>query len=66
REGVEDTDLLAFGEAGANGQPIPSIPQMGSVWTPWGNAIELVVQGQAEAATAFEDAAAQIAEAVME
>ena len=64
REMVDDADLAAFGEAGAEGQPIPSIPQMGAVFTIWGNAIELVVQGKADAATSFTDAAPQIREAV--
>lgn len=35
-EKVEDPILAGFGEAGAEGFPMPSIPAMASVWTFWG------------------------------
>lgn len=63
-EAIEDPVLAAFSAAGADGLAMPSIPEMGAVWSSWGNSIELVVQGSADAETAFVDAAAAIREAI--
>ena len=60
RDAIDDPDLLAFAEAGANGLPMPAIPEMSAVWTAWGDAITLITQGSAEGAQAFTDAAEQI------
>jgi len=38
-------DIKAFGEAGANGQPLPSIPQMASIFDPWGKALVSIIGG---------------------
>ena len=38
-------DIKAFGEAGANGQPLPSIPQMAAIFDPWGKALVSIIGG---------------------
>jgi maltose/maltodextrin transport system substrate-binding protein/arabinogalactan oligomer/maltooligosaccharide transport system substrate-binding protein len=64
RDAIEDEDIAAFAEAGANGLAMPAIPEMSAVWTSWGNAMQLVGQ-QAEApADAFGNAAEQIRAAI--
>jgi arabinogalactan oligomer/maltooligosaccharide transport system substrate-binding protein len=59
-EKIEDPDIVALGQAGLVGQPMPAIPQMSAVWTAWGDAITLVAQQQQTAEEAFTNAAAQI------
>lgn len=59
-ESVDDPDLLAFTEAGANGQAMPAIPEMGQVWSAWEGAIILVAQQAEDPVKAFTDAANQI------
>lgn len=60
-EAIEDPILLGFAEAGANAQAMPNIPEMNSVWSAWGIAMQNVVQG----AESPEDAANNAAEAIM-
>ena len=50
----------AFGKAFSIGVPMPNIPEMGQVWTPMNNAINLAVQGHATAQTALNAALQQI------
>ena len=57
---ADDPDIEGFGEAAADGVPMPAIPEMASVWDAWTNAYELIYEGQLEPAEAFEDAAEQI------
>jgi maltose-binding protein MalE len=57
---IDDADVVAFTEAGVNGLPMPSIPEMAQVWEAWGNAITLVEQGSEEPAAAFANAGDQI------
>ena len=59
-ETLDDEALLSFREAVANGDPMPAIPAMNSVWTAWGNAIVLVHQQQVDPAAAIEEAAEAI------
>jgi arabinogalactan oligomer/maltooligosaccharide transport system substrate-binding protein len=59
-DSIEDPDLLAFGEAGVDGLPMPAIPEMSAVWTAWGDAMQLVIQQQVSAEEAFTNAAEQI------
>ena len=58
--GIDDPDLAAFAEAGANGDPMPAIPEMSAVWTAWTDAITLIFQQQQAADEAFTNAAEQI------
>lgn len=64
REKIEDPDIAGFAEAGVNGMPMPAIPEMSAVWTAWGDAIELIITGQASAEEAFKNAAEQIRTAI--
>lgn len=60
RDTTTDADLAAFAAAGAEGQPMPAIPEMSSVWEAWTNAITLVITQQQDAASAFATAAEQV------
>lgn len=55
-----DPDIQGFGAAGANGQPLPAIPEMGSVWSAWTDAYALILAGESDGDVAFTDAAEQI------
>ncbi|MBK8024321.1 MAG: extracellular solute-binding protein [Chloroflexi bacterium] len=59
-EQLDDADLAAFQAAGEVGIPQPSIPEMASVWGSAATAMQLIIQGDLDAATAFTDAASQI------
>jgi arabinogalactan oligomer / maltooligosaccharide transport system substrate-binding protein len=56
---ADDPMVAGFGEAGAEGAPMPAIPQMGSVWDAWTNAYTNILSGQ-DAESAFEEAAEQV------
>ncbi len=49
-----------FGLSGINGQPMPAIPEMGSVWSAWTDAYGLILSGESDGDVAFTDAAEQI------
>jgi arabinogalactan oligomer / maltooligosaccharide transport system substrate-binding protein len=57
---ADDPDVEGFGLAGQNGAPLPAIPEMGSVWTAWTDAYELIYDQQGTPTENFEAAAAQI------
>ena len=42
---ASNMDIKAFGEAGVDGQPLPSIPQMAFIFDPWGQALVSIVGG---------------------
>ncbi len=42
---ASNKDIKAFGEAGAEGQPLPSIPQMAGIFDPWGKALVSIIGG---------------------
>jgi maltose-binding protein MalE len=63
-ETLEDENIAAFAAAGANADPMPSIPEMGSVWEAWTNALTLVAQGGDTAVNAFTNAQQQIITAI--
>lgn len=64
---IEESDVIAgFAAAGAEANPMPAIPEMASVWSAWGDAITLILQGQEDAQPAFENAAEQIRTAIDE
>ncbi|HSL58852.1 MAG TPA: maltose ABC transporter substrate-binding protein [Acidimicrobiales bacterium] len=54
-----DPDIQGFGLAAADGLPMPAIPEMGSVWSAWTDAYQLVLTGSDPEQT-FRDAADQI------
>lgn len=56
----EDPVVKGVGESGAVGVPMPSIPEMGSVWTAWSDAIELVANQELEPKEALDIAVEQI------
>ena len=56
----DDADLAAFGSAGANAQPMPAIPEMGSVWGSWSDAFTLILTGEQTAVDALSNGATQI------
>ena len=43
---IDDPDLIAFGEVGADAMPMPAIPEMGSVWGSWADAFTLIINGE--------------------
>ncbi len=59
-----DDDLKAFAASGVGSDPMPNIPQMSSVWTAWGNAMQLVSQGTQTPEAAAAEAQAQIEKAI--
>ncbi|MDF1595001.1 MAG: maltose ABC transporter substrate-binding protein [Acidimicrobiia bacterium] len=56
---ADNQAIQGFGLSGQNGYPMPAIPEMGSVWTAWTDAYELILTG-GDPIAAFTDAAAQI------
>lgn len=44
---ISDELVAGFVEAGKDGQPMPTIPEMGSVWNHWGAAEVSIINGQA-------------------
>jgi len=63
-DAVDDEYIAAFGEAGANADPMPAIPEMASVWDAWGNAVVIISQGADTAENAFTNAQQQIITAI--
>jgi arabinogalactan oligomer / maltooligosaccharide transport system substrate-binding protein len=61
---ADDPTMAAFGEAGVDGQPMPAVPAMSTVFSAMGDAYRLVLTGGAEPEQAMESAANQIRQAV--
>jgi maltose-binding protein MalE len=59
-EATEDADMLAMGLAGENATAMPAIPEMGSVWGSWSDAITLILQGDQTPDEALTTAGEQI------
>jgi len=53
-------DIQGFAAAAATAVPMPKIAEMGSVWSAWSSALELIVNQEQDPTTAMQDAAAQI------
>ena len=53
-------DIQGFAAAAATAVPMPKIAEMGSVWSAWSDALELIVNQAQDPTTAMQDAAAQI------
>ena len=45
---VDDEILAGLGEAGAQGLPMPAIPEMGSVWSFWGQTQINIINGDVD------------------
>ena len=56
---ADDPIVQGFGAAAANGEPIPNIPAMNSVWDSWSSAYQLIFGGS-DGAQAMADAGATI------
>jgi arabinogalactan oligomer / maltooligosaccharide transport system substrate-binding protein len=63
-EGVEDPDLAGFGAIAPYASPMPNIPEMGAVWGSWGDAIQIIMNGNQTAEEALTNAATQIRTAI--
>lgn len=63
---ADDPDVQGFGESGQNGAPLPAIPEMGSVWTAWTDAYELIYDQQGTPTENFTAAAEQIRNLIAE
>ncbi len=61
---VKDNDAKAIYQSASEGIPMPNIPEMNSVWSAWGNAIELVLNGKLTSQKAMDDAVGQIKTAI--
>jgi arabinogalactan oligomer / maltooligosaccharide transport system substrate-binding protein len=59
-----DPIIAGFGEYGAEGQPLPNIPAMNSVWGDYGNAQRDILLGNGDPATLVSDAAERIRGAI--
>ncbi|NDF43954.1 MAG: extracellular solute-binding protein, partial [Actinobacteria bacterium] len=55
-----NAELAGFASFSAAAQPMPNVPQMGSVWGAWENALNAVADGKSTAGAAFTTAAATI------
>jgi len=53
-------DIQGFAAAAATAVPMPKIAEMGSVWSAWSNALELIVNQTQDPTTAMQDAANEI------
>ncbi len=62
-EVADDPNIEGFGEAGIDGQPMPAIPEMDSVWEAWTDGYELIFEGE-DPEEAFGTAAEQIRELI--
>lgn len=60
RESLDDEIMAGFVAAGTEGLAMPAIPEMGSVWAAWANAMTLVRTGELSAEEAFSNAGEQI------
>jgi arabinogalactan oligomer/maltooligosaccharide transport system substrate-binding protein len=57
---AEDPDVEAFGKIGQTGAPMPAIPEMGAVWSDWGNAELQLIKGEGDPAQVWETAATNV------
>jgi maltose-binding protein MalE len=62
-EAMDDVDLAGFGVVTPYAQPMPNIPQMGAVWGSWGDAMQLVLNGE-DVTESLTNGAEQVREAI--
>jgi maltose-binding protein MalE len=65
-DAVDDEDLAGFGAISPYASPMPNIPQMGAVWGSWGDAVQVIMNGEQTAEEALTNGATQIREAIAE
>ncbi len=65
-DAVDDEDLAGFGAISPYASPMPNIPQMGAVWGSWGDAVQIIMNGEQTAEEALINGATQIREAIAE
>ena len=64
-EGLADNPVAAtFAASAADGNPMPNVPEMGNVWTPLGEQIQLVRNGELAATEAMTAAATAVRGAI--
>ena len=61
---LDDADLVKIAEAGVDAQPMPAIPEMGKVWTAWGDALTFVFKGEKTPEEAYAFAAETISKEI--
>jgi len=57
---ASDPDVAAFGAIGQTGAPMPAIPEMGAVWSDWGNAELQLIKGEGDPQEVWETAVTNI------
>jgi len=57
---ASDPDVAALGAIGQGGVPMPSIPEMGSVWADWGSAELALIKGEGDPTEVWTTAVANI------
>ncbi|WP_236967454.1 sugar ABC transporter substrate-binding protein [Microbacterium aurantiacum] len=57
---ASNPDVAAFGAIGQTGAPMPAIPEMGAVWSDWGNAELQLIKGEGDPQEVWETAATNI------
>ncbi|MGZ8756238.1 MAG: maltose ABC transporter substrate-binding protein, partial [Acidimicrobiia bacterium] len=60
----DDPIAATFAASAADGNPMPNIPEMGAVWTPLGEQLQLVRNGDLDADAAMTSAAEAVRTAV--
>jgi arabinogalactan oligomer/maltooligosaccharide transport system substrate-binding protein len=61
---TDDAVVRGFSAAGADGAPMPAIPQMSMVWTFWGGSEHLLIARTGDAHQVWDDMVASIAAAI--
>lgn len=66
---TENPNIATWSAQAANGTPMPNVPAMSDVWTPWGDAMDAIIPDNVsddEVKSFLDGAAEQIAEAIAE
>lgn len=61
---TDDAVVRGFSAAGADGAPMPSIPQMAVVWTYWGGSEHLVISRSGDAHQLWDDLVSSVSSAI--
>lgn len=63
-DALDDEDLAGFAVISPYASPMPNIPQMGAVWGSWGDAVQVIMNGEQTPEEALTNGANQIREAI--